>query len=149
MTDLEKMKQWLLTFPRWEQGGLLYIDFTDALPENMGLYPTGMEEVSRRATVDGGVITRNRYHFALYRVTTGQEDNAANAQWLLDFQKWVQEQSLAGYAPVFGDEPAQERLRAESGKLRESKAPGTGKYVVMLTAEFVKYKEGENIYGEN
>ena len=39
MTDLEKVKNWLLTFPQWEEGGQLYVDYTDAVPGNAGLYP--------------------------------------------------------------------------------------------------------------
>lgn len=139
MTDLEKVRQWLLTYPQWDAGGLLYIDYTDAVPGNLGLYPTGLEEISHREDVLGGITVKNRYHFALYRVAARQEDNTQDALWLLEFQKWVQSQSAAGLAPTFGDEPKQERLRAEKGKLKEVSQTGTGTYVVTLTAEFVKY----------
>lgn len=139
MTDLEKVQAWLLTYPQWEEGKLLYVDYTDAVPGNTGLYPGGLEEVSRKSDVLGNVTVQNRYHFALYRVVTAAEDNAANAQWLMEFQKWVQGQSAAGLAPQFGDEPARERIRAEKGKLKEVSQTGTGTYVVTLTAEFVKY----------
>ena len=139
MTDLEKVQQWLLTYPQWEEGGLLYVDYTDAVPGNAGLYPNGLEEISRKTDVLGNVTVQNRYHFALYRVVTATEDNTGSAQWLLEFQKWVQSQSAAGLAPQFGDEPAQEWIRAEKGKLKEVSQTGTGTYVVTLTAEFVKY----------
>lgn len=138
MTDLEKMRQWLITYPKWDEG-LLHIDYTDALPGNLGLFPTGLEEVSRREDVLGNIAVKNRYHFALYRVDARQENNEENALWLLDFQNWVQNQSAAGIAPHFGDEPAQERLWAEKGKLKEAAQTGTGIYAVTLTAEFVKY----------
>jgi len=138
MTDLEKLRQWLVTYPKWDEAQL-HIDYTDALPGNLGLYPAGLEEVSRREDVLGGITVKNRYHFALYRVAAKQEDNEANALWLLEFQKWVQSQSTAGLAPHFGDEPKQERLRAEKGKLKEASQTGTGIYVVTLTAEFIKY----------
>lgn len=139
MTDLEKVRQWLLSYPKWEEGGLLYIDYTDAVPGNAGLYPSGLEMVSRREDVLGNVTVQNRYHFALYRVVTGQEDNTQNAQWLMEFQQWVQSQSVAGLAPQFGDEPARERMRAEKGKLKEASQTGTGTYMVTLTAEFIKH----------
>lgn len=137
MTDLEKVKNWLLTFPQWEEGGQLYVDYTDAVPGNAGLYPAGLEIISRKCTVTGEIRVQNRYHFALYRITA-QEESAAAAQWLMDFQSWVQQQSAAGLAPTFGDEPSQEHIRAEKGKLKTSTTAGTGKYVVMLTAEFIK-----------
>lgn len=139
MTDLEKVRQWLLGYPQWDAGGLLYIDFTDAVPGNAGLFPGGLEELSRTEDIMGTVRTVNRYHFALYRVTTGQEDNTINAQWLLDFQNWVQSQSAARLAPTFGDEPAEEKMRAQKGRLKESGQTGTGVYLVSLTADFVKY----------
>ena len=142
MTDLEKVRQWLLGYPAWEEGKLLYIDYTDAVPGNAGLYPNGLEEVSRKTDVLGNVTVQNRYHFALYRVVDGQEDNTENAAWLMAFQKWVQSQSAAGLAPQFGDEPARERIRAEKGKLKEASQTGTGTYVVTLTAEFTNYYGG-------
>lgn len=139
MTDLEKLRQWLLTYPKWDAGGLLYIDYTDGVPGNSGLYPAGLEEVSRREDVLGNVTVGCRYHFALYRVTTGQADNRDNAQWLLDFQSWVRAQSQAGLAPTFGDEPAREQIRAEKGRLHKASQTGTGTYTVTLTADFVKH----------
>ena len=73
-----------------------------------------------------------RYRFDLYRRTAGEN----NAQWLLDFQDWVQQQSVDGQAPYFGDVPAEERLRAEKGTLKEGGQAST--YLVTLTAEFVR-----------
>lgn len=139
MTDLEKVRQWVLTYPQWGEGTQLHMDYTDAVPGNGGLYPTGQEEVSRREDVLGNVTVQCRYRFSLYRVTTGQEDNGANAQWLMGFQQWVQQQSAAGLAPKFGDAPEKEWIRAEKGKLGEASQTGTAVYAVTLTAEFVKY----------
>lgn len=138
MKDLEKVRQWVQTFPQWEEGNLLYIDFTGAMPGNAGLFPAGLEEVSRTEDVLGNVTVQCRYQFSLYRVVTGQEDNTVNAHWMMDFQNWVREQSVLHLAPTFGDIPARERIRAEKGKLKDSSQVGTGVYVVQLTAEFVK-----------
>ena len=138
MTDLEKLRQWLLTYPKWGQGRL-QVEYTDALPGNLGLFPTGLQEVSRRQDVLGNITVKNRYHFVLYRVAARQENNEENALWLLEFQNWVQAQSAGGLAPHFGDEPSSERLWAENGKLKEASQTGTGIYAVALTAEFVKY----------
>ena len=141
MTDLEKVRQWVQTFPKWEEGNLLYIDYTGAVPGNAGLFPVGLEEVSRTEDVLGNVAVHCRYQFSLYRVTTGQEDNTANAQWLMAFQDWVREQSVQRLAPAFGDEPSRERIRAEKGRLKDGSQTGTGVYAVQITAEFMKHYE--------
>lgn len=141
MDILEKLRQWLVTYPAWEEGELVRIDFTEGVPGSTGLYPTGLEEVSRVTDVTGGVCVRCRYHFVLYRLTERQEDNEDHARWLLGFQQWVQQQSATGYAPTFGDEPAAERMYAQKGRLQQTNEVGTGKYAVNLTAEFIKYYE--------
>ncbi len=138
MEALESVRQWVQTFPQWEEGNLLYIDYTAAVPGNTGLFPLGLEEVGRTADILGGVTVRCRYRFSLYRVTTGQDDGTETAGWLLAFQNWVQEQSARGLAPVFGDDPARETLRAEKGRLKQAGQTGTGIYCVELIAEFVK-----------
>ena len=136
MTALEKMVQWLKTFPLWEDD--LHIDDLGAAPSNTGLYPGGLEEVSRRKDVLGNVTVVCRLHFLLYRRTARQQDNGESSRWLLQLQDWVQKQSAAGLAPVFGDDPQKERIRAEKGKLQEASQTGTGKYAVAITAEFEK-----------
>lgn len=136
MDVLEKVRQWLITYPEWETGNLLYLDFTDGVPGNSGLYPQGLEIASRKENVLGQVTLHCRYHFTLYRVGRTADDGA-DARWLLGFQDWVLQQSAAGLAPRFGDEPGLERIRAEQGKLRE-KQPATDVYAVNLTAEFVR-----------
>ena len=138
MTDLEKVRQWLLTYPRWGEDCQLYVDYTNAAPDNAGLYPAGLEEISRREDVLGNVTLYCRYHFVLHRLVTGQQDNGEHARWLMAFQDWVQRQSAQHLAPVFGDEPARERIRAEKGKLKEASQTGTATYTVNLTAEFIK-----------
>lgn len=138
MTALEKMTAWLQTFPLWQEERL-HVDYLDAVPGNAGLYPGGLEEVSRREDVLGHVTVQNRLHFMLYRVTPGQQDNGENSRWLLEFQAWVQKQCALGLAPCFGDDPTQEKIRAEQGKLKSASQTGTGKYAVAITAEYVKF----------
>lgn len=138
MTALEKMTAWLQTFPLWQENRL-HVDHLDAVPGNAGLYPGGLEEVARREDVLGYVTVQNRLHFVLYRVTPGQQDNGENSRWLLEFQTWVQKQCALGLAPHFGDDPTQERIRAEQGKLKSASQTGTGKYAVAITAEYVKF----------
>ena len=75
-----------------------------------------------------------------------KEDKTEDAQWLLSFQQWVQQQSIAGLAPKFGDVPAAEQLRAQKGKLKEASQAGTATYVVTLIADFTKIYGGiENV----
>lgn len=138
MDELEKLQQWLLTYPKWDVGGLMYIDYTDGLPGNTGLFPGGLEELSRHTDVLGRVTVRNRYHFALYRMVAGDKDNTQSARWLLEFQNWIQQQSAEGKAPVFGDEPAMERICAQKGRLRRDAQTGTSMYCVMLTVDCVR-----------
>ena len=137
MNDLEKLRQWLRTFPLWEETNYLYVDFTDNLPGSTGLYPAGLEILGREADVLGNVTLRCRYNFALYRVG-GVSGDGREALWLMQLQKWVMEQSAARLAPTFGDEPAAERITAQKGKLKEPVKAGCGVYSVILAAEFVR-----------
>lgn len=138
MTELEKVSQWLQTFPEWT--GSLTVDYADAVPGNTGLYPKGMTELSRREDVLGNVRVRCQYAFCLRRVAA---PDIENAQWLLSLQQWVQQQAIRGLAPVFGDEPHEERIRAFDGKLQQRAQVGSEHYTVMLTVEFTKIFRGE------
>lgn len=137
MTALEKMIAWLKTFPLWGNTAL-FADYLDAAPDNAGLYPEGLEPVSCQTDILGNVTAVNRLHFVLYRVTAGQQDNLQNSNWLLALQDWIQQQSMAGLAPVFGDVPNRESITAQGGKLKSAGQTGTGKYAVNLTVEYIK-----------
>ena len=134
MDILDKIRQWLLTFPQWEEGRLLYIDHTDGVPGNAGLFPAGMEEIRRSEDVLGNVKLRCRYNFALYRVGVAPQLEV-DARWLMDFTHWVQSQSAAGLAPKLGEDT---RWSAQQGRLRQVKSPGTGLYAIVLSAECTK-----------
>ncbi len=141
---IQTLLAWLKTYPGWEQEWL-WVDRTDPAPGNIGLYPTGMRELSRREDVLGSVTVRNRQSFTLCRVTAGQTDGWASAQWIAGLQEWVQSQSLRGLAPVFGDSPGTERILAQAGRLQSACNAGTVKYTVSLTVEYEKtiQKKGE------
>lgn len=141
MTVLEKIRNWLVTFPQWGEVELV-IDSTAAVPVSCGLFPGGVEEIARREDVLGNSTVQYRQYFTLRREA---ERSEAAAQWLLEFQNWVQEQSWLGLAPQFGDNPRQERMRAEKGKLTSISETGTAAYEVKLTAQYIKnFKENEN-----
>lgn len=148
MKELGMMRQFVESYPKWDQGCLMYIDYLDSVPGTGGLYPSGREEVARRGDVLGNVYVDCKLRFALYRVTCSGEDGGKYAAWLLDFQEWVERQSALGLAPQFGDIPLRERVYAERGRLTKDRGGRTGLYVVELTAEFTKYYE-VNEYGEN
>ena len=138
MSELEKLQAWLQTFPMWD--GSLSIDVTDAVPGGMGLYPKGLQELSRREDVLGDLTIRYRWSFILHRNQAAQTQE--NAQWLMELQKWAAHQCRQGLAPKFGDAPVEERLRICEGGLQHRKEGGSG-YTALLTADFTKIFRGE------
>ena len=136
MTDLEKMQQWLQTYPGWQ--GALQVDCTDPVPGNAGLFCEGLEERTRQADIVGNLQFACRYRFVLYR-RVSRDGGAADARWLLDFQNWVQRQSTLGLAPHFGDVPHLEQMQAQKGMLKDRGQ--TSLYTVTLTADFTRVYE--------
>ena len=139
MEELEKVAHWLKTYPAWE--GTLDVDVTDVTAGSAGLYPKGLQELSRREDVLGNLQIRYRWSFSLHR--TAAKEPAENARWLMAFQQWVARQSLQGKTPVFGDDPKQEQIRAADGALISRKNGGTTGYTVLLTVDFTKIYRGE------
>jgi len=134
MTDIEKMQNWLLSYPGWED--TIKLDVTEPTPGNAGLFCDGLEERSRQMDVLGNQQIACRYRFTLYR-RAGRD--AENAVWLLDFQNWVQTQSALGLAPRFGDIPHLERMQAQKGTLKDRNQ--TALYAVTLLADFARTYE--------
>ncbi len=128
---MEKWIGWLKGYPGWGTE-LLQVDCTKPQPGNAGLFSKGLEELSRKQDVLGNTTVRYRWTVELIRVTV--RDHKAAAQWMVDFQNWVNAQS----APGFGDEPAQERICAQKGKRTDDANAGTLTYTVTLSAEFTK-----------
>jgi len=114
-------------------------------PPPGGILPDGLVEVSRKRDIVGNVTVTNQYNFGLYYVfEKAPNDDAGaekNADWIVDLQEWVQEQSVTGQAPVFGDVPRAERIIAQNGVLYEAGAEGTGTYMVQLSVLFTKRYE--------
>lgn len=139
MEELEKVTGWLKTYPGWE--GTLCVDVTDTVPGSSGLYPKGLQELSRREDVLGNLCVRYRWSFSLHRVAAQNPQD--NARWLMEFQQWVARQSIQGKTPVFGDDPKQEIFRAGDGSLVNRSTGGSTGYTVLLTADFTKIYRGE------
>ena len=145
MNALETIKAWLSTYPGYDILSDFQVDYTDQIPNNGGVFPSGLVEIERRRDILGNITVTNQYNFGLYYVfvkAPGDDTGATiNASWLMDFQEWVQEQSVTGNAPSFGDVPGHEKIIAQNGVLYESDDEGTATYMVQLSVEFIKKYE--------
>ena len=68
-------------------------------------------------------------------------DATENADLLMDFQNWVQEQSVRRLVPVFGDDPKSETIKAQNGAIIEASPEGVALYMVQLSINFIKHYE--------
>lgn len=142
MTALEKVKTWLAAYDGYDILSQFHVDYTDRVPSNGGVFPSGLVEIQRKMDILGNVTVTNQYNFGLYYVFTkapGDDTGATvNADWISDFQEWVQKQSVTGKAPTFGDEPKTERITAQNGVLYEATDEGIATYMVQLSIQFKK-----------
>ena len=142
MTALEKIREWIAGYPDFDILSAFRVDYTDQIPSNGGIFPSGLVEVSRTEDILGNVEVENQYNFGLYYVfpkSPGDDAGAAvNADWVMGFQEWVQEQSVRGKAPVFGDDPQREQAKAQNGVLYAADEEGTATYMVQLSFSFIK-----------
>lgn len=145
-TALERMRSFVESFPDYDLSGLS-IDYADRVPDCAGLFPSGLVEISRRSDILGNVTVEDQYNFALYTVMAKapDEDEGAtlNAEWQMAFQEWVQEQSVRGLAPAFGDEPRTERITAQNGAIYSADPEGVAVYAIQIAARFTRhYQKG-------
>lgn len=142
MTALEKMREWLKTYPGYDILHDFQVDYTDQIPANGGIFPNGLVEVERKWSILGNTFVTNQYNFGLYYVfakAPGDDVGATvNADWVMDFQEWVQEQSALGLAPAFGDEPSMEQISAQNGVMYDAENEGAATYMVQLSVTFIK-----------
>lgn len=148
MTTLEIVRNWIATFPQYDILSAFLVDYTDQIPANGGVFPSGLIEISRDQDVCGNVTVENQLNFGIYTVfeKPQNDDNAAtiNAEWIMDFQQWVQDQSVLGLAPVFGDDPRKVVIKAQNGVLYSADIEGTATYMVQLSINYVKKYEVKN-----
>lgn len=149
MTALDKIKEWIATYPGYDILADFQVDYTDQMTANSGgIFPSGLVEVSRSKDITGTTTVTNQYNFALYYTflkAPGDDAGASiNADWIMDFQEWVQEQGITGKAPTFGDRPGSERIIAQNGTLYEFDAEGAALYAVQLSVQFMKIFKEEN-----
>ena len=146
MSALAKIRDWLKTFPGNTSIESLKVDYVSVQPGSGSIAPSGLVEISRKVDILGNIVVENQYNFGLYYVfpksTDDDEGSTQNADWLMDLQEWVQEQSVAGAVPRFGDEPTTEQIQAQNGSIWGADEEGTAIYMVQLSVNFTKiYKE--------
>ena len=145
MSALKKIREWLQTFPGNDRLASLQVDYVPAEPGSGSIAPSGLVEISRVEDILGNITVENQYNFGLYYVfaksTEDDEGSTQNADWLMDLQEWVQEQSILGAVPRFGDEPAAEQIQAQNGSIYGADEEGTAIYMVQLSVNFIKHYE--------
>lgn len=145
-TDLERLRAWLATYPGYDILDNMLVDYINEIPGAASLMPAGLTEISRTEDILGNVTVRNQYNFGLYLAlekSPGDDiASAYNAGWVLDFQRWVQAQSVAHAAPTFGNiDQRGETIKAQNGALLDTGKEGVAVYVVQLSAEFSTFYE--------
>ena len=145
-TDLERLRAWLATYPGYDILDNMLVDYIDEIPGAASLMPAGLVEIGRTEDILGNVTVRNQYNFGLYLAlekSPGDDiASAYNAGWVLDFQRWVQAQSVTRAAPTFGNiDQRRETIKAQNGALLDTGKEGVAVYVVQLSAEFSTFYE--------
>lgn len=145
-TDLERLRVWLATYPGYDILDNMLVDYINEIPGAASLMPAGLVEISRTEDILGNVTVRNQYNFGLYLAlekSPGDDiASAYNAGWVLDFQRWVQAQSVTRAAPTFGNiDQRRETIKAQNGALLDTGKEGVAVYAVQLSAEFSTFYE--------
>lgn len=145
MTVLEKIRTWLDTFPGSDRVADMQVDYYESDPQNGSIAPAGLLEINRSEDILGNITVENQYNFALYytfpKATDDDAGSTENAEWLISLQEWVQEQSLKRAAPVFGDVPKAEQIKAQNGCIYNVTEEGVAEYMVQLSVNFKKIYE--------
>lgn len=143
MSAIEKIRDWLKTYPRIDKVTELNVDYYSENPDKSSLAPLGIVEVSRTEDILGNIKVENQYNFTLYFVFPKGDDASAtdNAEWLWEFQKWVQAQCVLKTFPSFGDDRRKETIKAQNGVNEYATKDGIGFYTVHLSINFTKIYE--------
>lgn len=145
MSALSRMRNFVKMFPDYNILDKFNIDYTDHVPNAGGICPNGLVEIETRTDIFGNKVVKNQLNFALYcrfAKDPGDDESAGiNADWVSDFQEWVQEQSAMGNAPVFGDEPWSEKISAQNGMIFDADEEGTAMYMVQIAVNYTKRYE--------
>ncbi|MBQ7957214.1 MAG: hypothetical protein IJ279_04170 [Clostridia bacterium] len=144
-TSIEKMRDFILTCPFLE-------DFTKGIlidwhsQNKFGLMPAGQTTIRRVEDIMGGVIAYKQYNFSLYANNFTIDDviRIETIGFLDRFTEWIEEQSVLGLAPQFGDNPSEEEITAQNGMLFQLYDDGqTGRYQLQIAVTFEKHYNKE------
>lgn len=148
MSDLQKLIAWLASYKEHDILGEYKVDYTDKVPSTGAVFPQGLVEIKRIEDVLGNVTVQNQYNFALYMDlphADGDDVGAQiNADWVMDFQRWMQGQSVTHKAPTFGDvDQRSETIAAQNGVLYDADGSGMATYMIQISAKFKVYYPAE------
>ena len=145
MSALNEIREWLKTFPGIDRLQGMRVDYYSQQPDNGSIDPSGEQIISVKEDILGNKAVEKQYNFGLYFVLAKDpgDDNVAkeNADWVMELQEWVNEQSILRLAPTFGDDPNTEQIKAQNGAVSAADNEGTAIYMVQLSVNFTKIYE--------
>lgn len=140
MEILERLRQWLLTYPGWG-GYRLTVGCTDGTPGSAGLFLTGMEELERQADLQGNSLVRNRLRLLLRRNGPPPDGQGEDSGWQLELAAWIRQQSIAGTVPQLGCIADGQRMQVKQGKLARVQGQTLAVYETELLLDYWEYWE--------
>ena len=145
MTPLNTIRNWLKSFPGIDRLQEVRVDYYSQQPDNGSIDPSGVQIVSVDEDILGNKTVQMQYNFGLYYVLAKDPENdtvaTENADWVMELQEWVNEQSFMGLAPTFGDMPKTEKIKAQNGSVTQASAEGVAIYMVHLSVNLTKIYE--------
>jgi hypothetical protein len=145
MNPLDTIREWLNKYTGFDRLQDLRVDYYSQQPDNGSIDPSGVQIISITEDILGNKTVDMQYNFGVYFVLAkdpGDEETAVdNAAWVMDFQRWVNEQSILHLAPTFGDVPRAERIKAQNGAVTAADNEGVAIYMVQLSVNFTKIYE--------
>ena len=145
MNPLDTIREWLNKYTGFDRLQDLRVDYYSQQPDNGSIDPSGVQIISITEDILGNKTVDMQYNFGVYFVLAkdpGDEETAVdNAAWVMDFQRWVNEQSILHLAPAFGDVPKTESIKAQNGAVTAADNEGVAIYMVQLSVSFTKIYE--------
>jgi hypothetical protein len=145
MNPLDTIRKWLNKYTGFDRLQDLRVDYYSQQPDNGSIDPSGVQIISITEDILGNKTVNMQYNFGVYFVLAkdpGDEETAVdNAAWVMDFQRWVNEQSILHLAPTFGDVPKTESIKAQNGAVTAADNEGVAIYMVQLSVSFTKIYE--------
>ena len=145
MNPLDTIRECLNKYTGFDRLQDLRVDYYSQQPDNGSIDPSGVQIVSMKEDILGNKTVEMQYNFGVYFVLAkdpGDEGTAVdNAAWVMDFQQWVNEQSILRLAPTFGDVPKTEVIKAQNGAVAAADNEGVAIYMVQLSVNFTKIFE--------